>query len=212
MTPTPRQDSIAAIEKAALELIAERGFDETSVEDMAAAAGISRRTFFRYFDSKSDILFGNFDALLRSLEDWLSSVDDDRPMFDVIADAVMRFNRVHTDGPVAHRERMELIMHTPALRANAALHNAKWQAVVARYAGRRTGQDPEALGPQLIAHVTLAASTTAYEQWLRDGSRDLDELVHHTFRLAQQLPDLAAATPPTAPAARRRQPLRGRPR
>ena len=191
MTLTPRQASIAAIEKAALELIAERGFDETSAEEIAVSAGISRRTFFRYFGSKNDILFGNFDALLGELEEWLSSVPDDRPMFEAIADAVMRFNRIHTDGAVAHRERMELIMHTPALRANAALRNAEWQAVVARFAARRMGEPPDALGPQLIAHVTLGASNAAYEQWLRDESGDLDELVHRCFRMAQQLPDLA---------------------
>ena len=49
-------------------------------------------------------------------------------MFDVIADATMRFNRVHSDGAAAHRERMELILHTPALRANAALRNAELAA------------------------------------------------------------------------------------
>ena len=124
--------SIEAIEKVALEVFAARGFDETPVEEIAAAAGISRRTFFRYFSSKNDIPFGNFESLLDDLDQWLSSAPDDRPMFEVIADAVVRFNRLHTDGPVAHRERMELILHTPALRANSALRHTNWIAVVAR--------------------------------------------------------------------------------
>ncbi|TMK59252.1 MAG: TetR family transcriptional regulator, partial [Actinobacteria bacterium] len=133
-TRGPQPESIEAIEKVALELFRERGFEETPVEDIAATAGISRRTFFRYFGSKNDVLFGNFEFLLEDFEEWLTSESDDRPMFDVIADATMRFNRVHSDGPAAHRERMELILHTPALRANAALRNAEWLAVVARYA------------------------------------------------------------------------------
>jgi mycofactocin system transcriptional regulator len=182
--------SIEAIEKVALELFRERGFEETPVEDIAAAAGISRRTFFRYFGSKNDILFGNFESLLRDLDDWFSSVPDDRAMFEVIADAVMRFNRVHSDGPVAHRERMELILHTPALRANAALRNAEWLAVVARYAARRMALPPDDLGPQLVGHVTLGAANAAYEQWLRDESSDLADLVHRAFAMAQVLPDL----------------------
>ena len=183
----PTAQSIEAIEKVALELFRERGFEETPVEDIAAAAGISRRTFFRYFGSKNDILFGNFELLLDDLEQSLASAPDDRPMFDVIADATMQFNRVHTDGQVAHRERMELILHTPALRANAALRNAEWLAVVARYAARRMRRPVDELGPQLVGHIALGAASAAYEQWLRDESSDLDELVHRAFRMAQSL-------------------------
>ena len=179
----------------ALELFRERGFEETPVEDIAAAAGISRRTFFRYFGSKSDIPFGNFESLLDDLEAWLESVPDDRPMFDVIADATMRFNRVHSDGPVAHRERMDLILHTPALRANAALRNAEWLSVVARYAARRMDEPPDSLGPQLAGHIALGAANAAYEQWLRDDTSDLDELVHRAFSLAPLLPELARKPP-----------------
>jgi mycofactocin system transcriptional regulator len=182
--------SIEAIEKVALELFQKRGFEETPVEDIAAAAGISRRTFFRYFGSKNDVLFGAFDALLDDLEQGLASAPDDRPMFDVIADAVMRFNRVHSDGAAAHRERMELILHTPALRANAALRFEEWAAVLARYAARRMALSPEDLAPQLAGQVSLAAASAAYEQWLRDESSDLDELIHRAFRMVQSLPDL----------------------
>ena len=184
----PQQTSIEAIERVALELFAARGFEETPVEDIAAAAGISRRSFFRYFASKNDIPFGNFESLLDDLNRWLSSEPDDRPLFEVIADAVMRFNRLHTDGPVAHRERMELILHTPALRANAALRHADWRAVVARYAARRMGVPADELGPQLVAHVANGASNAAYEQWLRDESSDLFDLVHRAFNLVQALP------------------------
>jgi len=191
-----QQTSIEAVEKAALELLAVQGFDDTSAEEIAAAAGISRRTFFRYFGTKNNIPFGNYAALLRELEQWLSAQPDDRPMFEVIVDAVVRFNRVHTDGPVAHRERMELIMHTPALRANAALVNAEWQAVLARYAALRMGEPPEALGPQLVAHVSLGAASAAYEQWLRDEASDLVEVMQRAFEMAQALPDLEGATTP----------------
>ena len=197
MNRASQQTSIEAVEKAALELLAVRGFDDTSAEEIAAAAGISRRTFFRYFGTKNNIPFGNYSALLRELEDWLSSQPDDRPMFEVIVDAVVRFNRVHTDGPVAHRERMELIMHTPALRANAALVNAEWQGVLARYAALRMGEPPEALGPQLVAHVSLGAASAAYEQWLRDESSDLVEIMQRAFEMAQALPDLEAGKAPS---------------
>jgi TetR/AcrR family transcriptional regulator, regulator of mycofactocin system len=198
-----QQTSIEAIEKVALEVFAARGFEDTPVEDIAAAAGISRRTFFRYFGSKSDIPFGDYATLLQDLEQWLMAEPDDRPMFEVIAEGVQRFNRMHTDGPVAHRERMELIMHTPALRANAAIRHSDWLAVVARYAARRMGLPFEDLGPQLAAQVSLGASSAAYELWLSDESSDLMELIDRSFAMVQMLPE------PVVPKARspRRRPM-----
>jgi mycofactocin system transcriptional regulator len=179
--------STLAIEKAAIEVFQARGFEETRVEDIAAAAGISRRTFFRYFASKNDILFPDFDDMLGELEEWLLALPDDRPMFELIADATMRFNRIHSEGADAHRERMALILHTPALRASASLQNAKWAGAVARYAARRMGAAPEELGPQLVGQVALGAANAAYEEWLRDETSDLDEVVHRTFALVPTL-------------------------
>jgi mycofactocin system transcriptional regulator len=183
----PPLTTIEAIEKVALELFVERGFEQTPVEDIAAAAGISRRTFFRYFASKNDIPFGHFDTLLHDLDDWLASQPDDRPMFEVIVEAVQRFNRFHSDGPVAHRERMELVLHTPALRANSALRHAEWVTVVATYAARRMHEPADAFGPQLVAHVAHAAASVAYEEWLRDKSSDLMELIRRSFSMAENL-------------------------
>ena len=180
MNRASQQTSIEAVEKAALELLAVRGFDDTSAEEIAAAAGISRRTFFRYFGTKNNIPFGNYAALLREARG-LALVAARRPaMFEVIVEAVVRFNRAHTDGLVAHRERMELIMHTPALRSE-------------RRAGQRGGrrswrvcsswldEPADALGPQLVAHVA-GSSGAAYEQWLRDESSDLVEVMQRASR------------------------------
>jgi mycofactocin system transcriptional regulator len=192
-TPVVRSQhitTVAEIEKAALELIAVRGFEETPVDDIAAAAGISRRTFFRYFASKNDIPFGDYGALLEALEEWLASAPTDRPILEVIAEAVLRFNRVHSDGSVAHRARMELIMHTPSLRANAALRQDEWVAVLARYAARRLGTPPTALGPRLVAHLALGASNAAYERWLADKGADLATLVERAFAAIGELSGL----------------------
>src|SRR3546814_11308983 len=93
-------------------------------------------------------------------------------------------------------------MHTPARRASAALHNAEWQAVLARYAARRMGQAEQELGPQVVAHIAVGAASAAYEQWLRDESADLVHTIREAFRMAQILPDLAVTG---APPRRRRQ-------
>jgi len=178
----------AEIERVALEMFAAQGFDATTVDEVAAAAGVARRTFFRYFPSKNDILWGDFQGLLRELENWLASVGEDRSILDVIADASVRFNRVHTDGASAHRERMELILHTPALRANAALRHDEWRAVVTKYAARRLGQSTDDLGPQVVGYTALGAANAAYELWLRDPSAELPKVMRKAFKIAQALP------------------------
>src|SRR4051794_26042210 len=198
--PTHPLTTIEEIEQAALEIFAERGFEGPTVEETAAAAGISRRTFFRYFPTKADIPWGNFDALLVKMSAWFAAAPDDKPMFEVIAEGILRFNRVHTDGIAAHRERMTLIMRTPALVANAALRHADYSAVIATYAPRRLDEPPEALAPQLVAHIALAASSAAYSEWLSDETSDLVDVVNRAFAMVQFEPE----TPKARPAARRR--------
>lgn len=182
--------STLEIEQAALRVFEDRGFDSTTIEEIAAAAGISRRTFFRYFSSKNDILFAGFSELLVELEEWLAAADADRPMLDVLADATIRFNRIHSDGTAAHRERMELILHTPALRANASLRHAEWGAVIARFAAARLGVAEDDLAAQVVGHAALGAGNAAYERWLIDPSADLAELIDEAFTMTQALGDL----------------------
>ncbi|UDY37647.1 acyl-CoA-like ligand-binding transcription factor [Dermatobacter hominis] len=185
--------STLEIEQAALRVFEERGFDSTTIEEIAAAAGISRRTFFRYFSSKNDILFAGFPDLLVELEEWLAAADPDRPMLDVIAEATIRFNRIHSDGIAAHRERMELILHTPALRANASLRHSEWGAVVARFAAARLGVPEDDLAAQVVGHAALGAGNAAYERWLIDPSADLTQLITEAFAVTQSLGDLGRA-------------------
>jgi mycofactocin system transcriptional regulator len=173
--------SVQAIETAALELIAVQGFEGTTVEEIASAAGISRRTFFRYFESKNDVLYGDFAGMLASLEKFLAAEPTDRPIFEVIADAVVRFHRAHSDGAVEHRQRMELILRAPALRADAALRQAEWAAVLARYAAGRLGTSAHTLRPRLVAHLALGASNAAYEQWLDEDGADIIALIHEAM-------------------------------
>ena len=92
-------------------------------------------------------------------------------------------------------------MRTPALVANAALRNADWSAVIARYAARRLDEPPEALAPQLVAHIALGASSAAYSEWLRDEQSDLVELINRAFAMVQFEPEPPKATsaPPPAP-------------
>src|SRR3954451_11361961 len=170
------------IERVALALFADRGFDETTVEDIDAAAGISRRTFFRYFATKNDVVWGDFDDGLRHFADSLDAADPGQPWRDALRVAVVDFNSLDPELVPLHRDRMELILHVPALQAYATLMYARWRDVVTRFVAERTGAKPDELHPRLVGHTTLAAAVAAYEQWLAEPGSDLTALLDASMR------------------------------
>src|SRR4051794_36114776 len=170
------------IERVAFALFAERGFDETTVEDIAAAAGIGRRTFFRYFASKNDVVWGEFDAGLRHFAETLDAAGPEQPWMDALRAAVVDFNSLDPELVPLHRDRMELILHVPALQAYATLMYARWREVVTRFVADRTGAKPDDLHPRLVGHTALAAAVAAYEQWLAEPDSNLAELLDASMR------------------------------
>jgi mycofactocin system transcriptional regulator len=170
------------LERHALRLFAERGFDEVTVDDIAAAAGIGRRTFFRYYKSKNDAVWGDFDSELRRMRAVLAAYPPETPMMDTLRQAIVDFNRLDADQVLWHRMRMRLILEVPALQAHSTLRYADWRAVVAEFAAERLGQPRDALLPQVIAYTCLGAAVAAYEQWLRRDDSDLDELLDQSLR------------------------------
>lgn len=183
------------LERIALALFVERGFDATTVEDIAEAACISRRTFFRYFPSKNDVVWGDFEGLLNAMDAWLIQAPPELDVIDVISHAVVRFNSLPPEAAPAHRQRMALILHTPALQAHSTLRYAEWRAVVARFVAIRTGQTATDPAPRLAGHLALGVAVASYEQWLADQEAALDEILAAGFsELSRGLPTLRNAT------------------
>ncbi|MFF4113114.1 mycofactocin system transcriptional regulator [Streptomyces sp. NPDC001714] len=178
----PRVTSRAALERLGFELFAERGFDDTTVDDIAAAAGIGRRTFFRYFASKNDLVWGDFEEQLTRLEALLAAADPELPMMDALRHAVVAFNRFDPAEVPWHRQRMTLILRVPTLQADSAVRYESWRSLVTGFAARRLGRPATDLLPQLVGSTTLAACVTAYEQWLTDEDADLGELLDLAVR------------------------------
>jgi mycofactocin system transcriptional regulator len=182
-----RATSRAELEHAAFALFAAHGFDATTVDDIAAAAGIGRRTFFRYFPSKNDVPWGAFEDELDRMRVRLKACPPEVPLMDAIRLALIDFNRVAPDQVPLHRRRMELILRVPTLLAHSTLRFTAWRAVVAEFVAERTGRRPDDLAPQAIAHAVLGVSVAAYEHWLDDQHADLGTLLDNAMR------ELAAA-------------------
>jgi TetR/AcrR family transcriptional regulator, regulator of mycofactocin system len=177
-----RVTSRAELEQAAFALFAAHGFEQTTVDEIAAAAGIGRRTFFRYFPSKNDVPWGAFEAELDRMRARLKACPPEVPLMDAIRLALIDFNRVAPAQVPLHRRRMELILRVPALFAHSTLRFTAWRQVVAEFVAERTGRRPGDLAPQAIAHAVLGVAVAAYEHWLDDGSADLGALLDDGMR------------------------------
>ncbi len=172
-----RMTSRADLEQVAFDLFERQGFERTTIDDIARAAGIGRRTFFRYFPSKNDVAWGDFDAELARMRLRLNAAPARVPLMDAIRHAVVDFNRVAPEQIPAHRRRMELILRVPALQAHSTLRYAAWRQVIADFVAERTGLEPDALLPRAVAHAMLGVAVAAYEQWLETGDDDLCNLL-----------------------------------
>jgi mycofactocin system transcriptional regulator len=160
------QDHITDV---ALDLFASRGFDAVSVDDVAQAAGIARRTLFRYYSSKNAIPWGDFDAHLDHMRNLLDEVPDDVPVSAALRSALLAFNSFGEAETVRHRQRMRVILETAALQAHSMTMYAGWRGVVSDYVARRLGVDPTDLVPQTTAWTMLGVAISAYEHWLAGG-------------------------------------------
>jgi TetR/AcrR family transcriptional regulator, regulator of mycofactocin system len=183
-----RPPSITAgrIAHVALELFATRGFEETTVDDIAAALGISRRTVFRYFASKNDIVWGDFELVLSRLRDLLAAAREDVPIMRALADAIVESNRYTPAQLPELRIRMTLITTVPALQAHSMLRYEAWRRVVAEFVAARRGESPEGLVPQTIAHALLGISTAAFVHWVENPGDDLDANLRRAYGMLRE--------------------------
>ena len=179
----PRTTSRDEVQRVALALFAEQGFEETTLDDVAAAVGVSRRTLFRYYPSKNDMVWGDFDWVLRRLRDLLARTDPAAPLMVALAEAAVASNRYEPGDLPELRIRMTLITTVPSLQAHSMLRYAEWRDVVAEFAAQRLGTAPGDLVPQAIGHAALGASMAAFEHWVTDPASDLEDNLRRTYAL-----------------------------
>ncbi|OAT70560.1 mycofactocin system transcriptional regulator [Mycobacteroides immunogenum] len=180
--PSTTRDEITAV---AMALFAQHGFDGVSVDDIAAAAGIARRTVFRYYSSKNAIVWGDFDSHLGVMRTLLEETPDTVDTSTALRQAVLTFNDFPVDETPRHRMRMRLILEIPALQAYSMLMYTGWRDVIAQFVAKRSGTDANSLLPQTVAWTLLGVALAAYEQWLADESSRLTALLGRGFDAAE---------------------------
>jgi AcrR family transcriptional regulator len=178
--------------EAALRLLARQGYEETTVDQIVAAAGVSRRTFFRYFKSKEDVVVESVSDLGAAIRAELAA----RPSREEPEAAVRAAFAVAAD-ELAHEPEKSLpltrlMFDTPALHRRFLEHQSVLQEELTALLAQREGLDAEQdLGPALVAGVALTAFQVAVEAWTRHGgNEDLNSLIDEAF--ARTRPGAAA--------------------
>ncbi|WP_027342997.1 TetR family transcriptional regulator [Hamadaea tsunoensis] len=173
-----------ALEEAALRLFAERGYEGTTVEEIAEAAGVAERTFFRYFASKQHILLGDVaQGRIAALRTALWGRPEGEPVLDSIDTVLEGLDLADPEDRRQILERLRLLRTQPGLLGTYLLLNRDLAGVVAEFAAARTpGMVVTDLYPQLVAAATSGAWDTALVAWLAsDGQDDLGDLRRAAF-------------------------------
>ncbi len=168
-------DSQGRLEQAALDLYGERGFENTTVAEIAARAGVTERTFFRYFADKREVLFGGAGALQELMVAAAMDAPDSSAPIDVVAAALDAAGALLEERRASARKRHAVIVANPELQERELIKLATLAAALADALRRRGVADPAAT---LTAEAGIAVFRVAFESWVDAGnSRDFSQLI-----------------------------------
>ena len=182
---TKRQMSVRArLQTAALELFRERGYDRTTAADVAARAGVTERTFFRYFPDKREVLFDG-EALMRAaLTASIAAAPADLGPLDTLFGAFRSFQPALEANRSYSQPRHKVISSTPALHEREL---AKIAALADALAGALEARGVPELRAVLAARIGMAAFVHATVAWLDDSEPKLDERLDSIFHALKAL-------------------------
>jgi len=167
------------LEQAALELYLERGFEQTTVAEIAKRAGLTERTFFRHFADKREVLFWGAGALHELLVSTVASAPDAAPPIDAVAAAIEAAGAVLQQRRDSARRRQAVIAANTELQERELVKLASLAAGMAGVLRQRGVKDPAA---SLTAEAGIAVFKIAFERWISDTSPpELPQLIRESL-------------------------------
>ncbi|MFJ4294581.1 TetR/AcrR family transcriptional regulator [Curtobacterium sp. SP.BCp] len=165
----PRRSSADVLADAAAELFLEQGYGRTTVDQIAARAGVSRATFFNYFAAKSDVMWLELDAAVAAIPGLLDASAEPSPV-RAVEDALLAAARQHDPERVPWAVAQAEVMGIgPELVASVAARVMQQHGAVAAFVAGRTGDRAGALWPQTVSGAMLGAAAAAFGVWVGDG-------------------------------------------
>jgi AcrR family transcriptional regulator len=189
------------IQAHALRLFAAKGFQATTIEEIAAAAEMAPRTFFRYFPTKEEVVFwAEYPPMLAG---FVAARPDDEPALEALHHGIVDGLAAiwDQDGePERMLERLRLAFRTPALHPRLRQQQAGWATAVAEILADRLDERPDALEVRAIAAAVAGAVWVAAEEWQAqdDGEGELGALIDQALGTVFGAPLRATTTPEQA--------------
>ncbi|MFJ3669398.1 TetR family transcriptional regulator [Streptomyces sp. NPDC090106] len=180
----PMRDALVA---AAFQLFLERGYEQTTVDDIVTLAGVGRRSFFRYFPSKEDVVFPDHERCLADVTAFLAAEDGTAEPVRRVCEAVRLVLRMYTENPGFSVQRYRLTKQVPGLRAYELSVVWRYERAFADHLrARLAGQPDGSLRADVIAAAVAAAHNNALRSWLRaDGEGDVHTEMDHALGYVQ---------------------------
>lgn len=160
-------------------LYAERGFENTTVAEIAERAGLTERTFFRYFADKREVLFEGSDALRERLVSAVADAPESASPLDAVAAGLEAIAGMFQERRDFARQRRAIIASNPELRERELIKLASFASALAETLRRRGVPDPAA---GLAAETGIAVFRIAWERWTdEDDDRDFAQLIRESL-------------------------------
>lgn len=177
------------LEQAALDLYQERGFEQTMVTEIAERAGLTERTFFRYFADKREVLFGNQDMLRTLCVNTIEAAPASTTPLDAVTAALEATIPMFQERNAFIRQRQAVIVANPELQEREMLKRAALTSAMADALRRRGVTDLAAI---LAAEVGSIAFKTAFDHWVSEpNAQELSQLLRASL---DQLKGIVAGT------------------
>ncbi len=178
---------------AAMELFATKGYEATTVDEIAATAGVARRTFFRHFRSKEEAIFPDHDDTLVRAEAVLNAAPPHEHPLDTVCRGIKEVMKMYAGSPAVSVERYRLTREVPTLREREIASVARYERLFTRYLlGHFDERDHhDGNDDPLLAEVAASAVVTAHNhvlrRWLRAGGRgDVEAQLDHAFAIVRE--------------------------
>jgi AcrR family transcriptional regulator len=168
-----KRETRRRLERIAVELFAERGYDDVTIDEIVAAAQTSKTTFYRYYAAKEDLLLSRHHHLIALIPVAVAARPPGEGLLDAVCNGLRDVEpQVEPDDDLV-LDKARLLFETPSLASHLVRQSRDWESALAATIADRLGiADADDPGPQVLAAAILASLRVVVTHWLTHDAHD----------------------------------------